>query len=110
MNYPQHPRKTAVPRVRLYLTLAELQFLPKLLKELFRIRIEIANLAQKSAIIDILTWVECFNSYIAVLTTFYPPRSRDFLACMALIVRTAKRFVGTAWLDYDRAFQKSQKQ
>ena len=38
-----------------------------------------SNWAKKSAIIDILTWVECFNSYIAVLTTFYPPRSRDRL-------------------------------
>ena len=64
------------------------------------------NSAKKSAVIDILTWVECFNSYIAVLTTFYPPRSRDLLAYMALIVRTAKRFGGTAWLDYDRAFRR----
>ena len=64
------------------------------------------NLAKKSAVIDILTWVECFNSYIAVLTTFYPPRSRDLLAYMALIVRTAKQFGGTAWLDYDRAFRR----
>ena len=65
-----------------------------------------ANSAKKSAIIDILTWVECFNSYIAVLTTFYPPRSRDLLAYMALIVRTAKQFGETAWLDYDRAFRR----
>ena len=65
-----------------------------------------SNSAKKSAIIDILTWVECFNSYIAVLTTFYPPRSRDILAYMALIVRTAKQLGGTAWLDYDRAFRR----
>ena len=64
------------------------------------------NSAKKSAVIDILTWVECFNSYIALLTTFYPPRSHDLLAYMALIVRTAKRFTGTAWLDYDRAFRR----
>ena len=43
---------------------------------------------------DILTWVECFNSYTAVLTTFFPTRSRDLLAYMALIIRTAKRFGG----------------
>ena len=52
-----------------------------------------------------LTWVECFNSYIAVMTTFFPTRSRDLLAFMALIIRTAKRFGGMSWLSYDRAFR-----
>ena len=60
------------------------------------------NSAIKNTVTDILTWAECFNSYIAMLTTFHPLRSRDLLAYMALIVWTAKRFVGTAWLDYDR--------
>ena len=61
---------------------------------------------KKNAVIDILTWVECFNSYTAVLTTYFPSRSRDLLAYMALIIRTAKRFRGKAWLDYDRAFRR----
>jgi hypothetical protein len=64
------------------------------------------NPSKKNAVTDILTWVECFNSYIAVFTTFHPSRSRDLLAYMALIIRTAKRFGGTAWLDYDRAFRR----
>ena len=63
-----------------------------------------SNAQKKNAVIDILTWVECFNSYTAVLTTYFPSRSRDLLAYMALIIRTAKRFRGKAWLDYDRAF------
>ena len=54
---------------------------------------------------DILTWVECFNSYTAVLTTFFPTQSRDLLAYMAHIIRTAKRFGGMSWLSYDRAFR-----
>ena len=49
--------------------------------------------------------MECFNSYTAVLTTFFPTRSRDLLAFMALIIRTAKRFGGMSWLSYDRAFR-----
>ena len=55
---------------------------------------------------ETLTWVECFNSYTAVLTTFFPSRSRDLLAYMALVIRTAKRFGGKAWLEYDRAFRR----
>jgi hypothetical protein len=41
---------------------------------------------KKRDISDILTWVECFNSYTAVLTHFSPSRSRDLLAYMALIM------------------------
>ena len=63
-----------------------------------------SNAQKKNAVIDTLTWVECFNSYTAVLTTYFLSRSRDLLAYMALIIRTAKRFRGKAWLDYDRAF------
>ena len=47
-----------------------------------------------------------YNSYTAVLTTFFPSRSRDLLAYTALIFRTAKRFGGKAWLEYDRAFRR----
>ena len=56
--------------------------------------------------LDILSWVECFNSYISVIATFRPHRARDLLAYMALIIRTAKRFGGKAWFHYDRAFRR----
>lgn len=64
------------------------------------------NASKKGVIADILTWVECFNSYITVLTSACPSRSRDLLAYMALIIRTAKRFGGTAWQEYDRAYRR----
>ena len=53
--------------------------------------------------LDILSWVECFNSYISVIATY---RARDLLAYMALIIRTAKSFGGKAWFHYDRAFRR----
>ena len=56
--------------------------------------------------LDILSWVECFNSYVSVIATFQPHRARDLLAYMALIIRTAKRFGGRAWFNYDRAFRR----
>lgn len=61
---------------------------------------------KKQEVSDILTWVECFNSYTAVISTFFPSRARDLLAYMALIIRTAKRFGGRSWLNYDRAFRR----
>ena len=52
-----------------------------------------------------VTWVECFVSFMSVVATYAPQRSRDLLAYMSLILRTAKRFGGHAWLNYDRAFR-----
>ena len=65
-----------------------------------------AQSGRKRDISDILTWVECFNSFTAVLTSFFPFRSPDLLAYMALIIRTSKRFGGMAWYNYDRAYRR----
>ena len=56
--------------------------------------------------LDILSWVECFNSYISVIPTYRPHRAGDLLAYMALIIRTPTRFGGKAWFHYDRAFRR----
>ena len=61
---------------------------------------------KKQDAMDILTWVEAFNSYAAVLNSYFPHRARDLSAYMALIIRTAKRFGGRAWLQYDRTFRR----
>ena len=60
---------------------------------------------KRSEVSDILTWVECFNSNITVLTAFRPERSRDLLTYMALIIRIAKQFPGRCWYNYDRAYR-----
>ena len=60
---------------------------------------------KKNEIGDILTWVECFNSYVAVITPVRPERARDLLAYMALIIRIAKQFPGRCLYNYDRAFR-----
>jgi hypothetical protein len=50
-------------------------------------------------------WVECFNSYIAVITASRPETARDLLACVALIIRIAKQFPGRCLFNYDRAYR-----
>ena len=42
---------------------------------------------------------------MSVIVTFRPHRACNLLAYMALIIRTAKRFGGRAWSQYDRAFR-----
>jgi hypothetical protein len=64
-----------------------------------------ASSRKRNEVSDILTWVECFTSYITVITAFRPDRSRDLLAYMALIIRIAKQFPGWCWSNYDRPFR-----
>ena len=60
---------------------------------------------ERKSNMDILLWVECFNSYVSVIVTFQPHRAHDLLAYMALIIRTAKSFGSRAWSQYDRTFR-----
>ena len=60
---------------------------------------------RKREISDILTWVECFISYITVISASFSSRARDLLSYMALIISMAKRYTGNCWLNYDRAFR-----
>ena len=42
---------------------------------------------------------------MSVVTAYVPQQSRELLAYMSLILRTARRFGRRAWLEYDRAFR-----
>jgi hypothetical protein len=64
------------------------------------------NLGSSASDMDIPSWTECFSTYILVVITFRPHRARDLLEYMMLIIRTAKRFDGRAWSQYDRAFRR----
>ena len=54
---------------------------------------------------DLLSWVQCFGTYMAVLTSKYPDRVRQLLAYQTLIVREARRCKGRGWLAYDAYFR-----
>ena len=60
---------------------------------------------KRSEVSDILTWVQCFNSYITVVTALRPERSQYLLTYMALIIRIAKQFPERCWCNYDRAYR-----
>ena len=64
------------------------------------------NLGSETSDPDIWSWTKCFITYILVMSTFRPHRTRDLLEYMALIIRTAKRFGGRAWSQYDRDFRR----
>lgn len=55
---------------------------------------------------DILSWIEAFTIYSLILCQSYPARWTDLSQYKLLIIQTAKRFPGLAWLHYDGAFRK----
>ena len=55
---------------------------------------------------DILTWLECFASMAAVLSTRYPEKVAEFWAYQTSILRAARNFDGAAWVAYDRQYRR----
>ena len=54
---------------------------------------------------DLLSWVQCFGTDMAVITSKYPDRVRQLLAYQMLIIREARRCGGRGWLAYDSYFR-----
>lgn len=54
---------------------------------------------------DIMSWVQCFGVYMAVVTSKFPERTKELLAYQTLIVREARRCGGKGWLAYDAHFR-----
>ena len=53
---------------------------------------------------DILSWLQCFSLYAAVVGAHYPEKARELLAYQALLVAEHRRCGGKGWLLYDAAF------
>ena len=54
---------------------------------------------------DLLSWVQCFSIYTAVMASAFPERVHKLLAYQTLIIREARRCGGKGWLAYDSFFR-----
>lgn len=61
--------------------------------------------SRRREIPDILSWVQCFSAYAAIVGTQYPGKMKELLAYQALIVSEYRRCGGKGWLLYDVAFR-----
>ena len=50
---------------------------------------------------DLLSWVQCFGTYVAIVTSKQPERMCQLLPYQTLMVREARRCGGKGWLAYD---------
>ena len=53
----------------------------------------------------LMSWVQCFSVYIAVITNKQPTRLQELLAYMVTMINEARRFKMRGWLAYDEMFR-----
>ena len=54
---------------------------------------------------QIMDWIQCFSTYIAVLSRAKPDRVVDLIAYLNLIINSQRRFQDFDWASYDRQFR-----
>ena len=63
-----------------------------------------ANRTTLREVPSLVSWLYCFNAYVAVRTT--DQLTRDMLSYSRLLIREALRHGGVGWLEYDRVFRR----
>ena len=61
--------------------------------------------AAKKSIEDILTWVQCFTTVVAILSTKFPEAVPDLMAYMLSIIWAYQEYEHPKWCNYDEAFR-----
>ena len=55
---------------------------------------------KRKQVTNILEWVQCFNIYIAVISTKSPSHVKDLLGYQTLIIQASMEYRGDGWLGY----------
>ncbi len=63
---------------------------------------------QSRKVTDVLTWLQCFGTYVAVLATHEPTIVPELMAYMGLIIRVSQDYEGLGWVRYDSAFRRQE--
>ena len=61
---------------------------------------------RRRAVTDIATWVQCFATYVSVMSTPHPQAVPELLAYLIFVLRASQDFGGIAWVTYDAAFRR----
>ena len=63
--------------------------------------------SRRRPVSSIIEWVQCFNTYLAVMCRTCPEKVPDLLAYQMLIIEASIVYEGNAWLGYDRRFRQA---
>ena len=61
---------------------------------------------QGQKVTEVITWVQCFGTYVAVLAPAEPMVVPELMAYMGMVVRMAQDYEGLGWVRYDSAFRR----
>ena len=61
---------------------------------------------RRGPVTNILLWVECYSSLVAVLSSKYPTKIGHFMAYQKMIIKAQRTFVGERWVVYDSCFRR----
>ena len=65
---------------------------------------EVAH-TRKKPVTDIITWVQCFSRYTAVMALSFPKCSPGFMSHMITVLKAYAEVEEPAWWEYDEAFR-----
>ena len=60
----------------------------------------------RQTVTDIATWIQCFATYVSVMSTVHPHAVPELLAYLIFILQASQDFGGVAWVTYDAAFRR----
>ena len=64
------------------------------------------RIPRRGPVTNILLWVECYSSLVAVLSSKYPNKIGHFMAYQKTIIKAHRSFVGEGWVVYDTCFRR----
>ena len=64
------------------------------------------RIPRRGPVTNILLWVECYSSLVAVLSSKYPNKIGHFMAYQKTIIKAHRSFVGEVWVVYDTCFRR----
>ena len=60
---------------------------------------------RRGPITDILLWIECYTSMVAVLSSGFPQKTPELMAYLKTIARAHRSFSGDGWVAYDSCYR-----
>ena len=60
---------------------------------------------RRGPVSDMLLWIECYASMVAVLSSGFPQKIPELMAYQKTIVRAYRSFSGDGWVTYDACYR-----
>ena len=66
----------------------------------------VSHSTKRGPVTDILVWLDCYASLVAILCSSYPEKIGHFMIYQKTIIKAQRTYVGEGWLIYDSCFRR----